>query len=219
MVLSKRLESILSMIDPCQILLDIGSDHAFLCIEAVKRNIANKAIAADNKKGPLDSATLNINEAQLSKRVFPMLSDGAKSITEECDTWVIAGMGSTTIIEILSQSIEKAQKVQQLIISPHSKEDDVKSFLNKNKFEIISQKIVFDQKFYPIIKARFNPMTQKEKFSTLLFKNFIKDHDYTKWITHQCKHYAKLSKVNSNFKDLYELFSQEFSQNQSQETQ
>lgn len=64
------------MLDPVPLLIDVGTDHAYLPIRAVSENICKKAVAIDNKKGPLEIAKDNIRKADLSDVIFPLLSEG-----------------------------------------------------------------------------------------------------------------------------------------------
>lgn len=216
MILSKRLETILSMIDPCQVLLDLGSDHAFLCIEAIKRGIAQQAIAADNKKGPIQTATFNIEQAQLSQQITPVLSDGATSVEKPADCWVIAGMGAQTIIQILTDSFEKSKQVKQILLSPHSKDNQLREFLYQNGYSIIEQRIVKDDRYYPIIKVQYSGVKQDYSLSDLLIGPMTKDHTYLDWIKHQRNHFKRLSMTNDRYINYYQVFNQEYEYNQSQ---
>ena len=56
MALSKRLSTILEMLEPCEVLADIGTDHGFIPIEAVRRGLCRRAIASDVGRGPLERA-------------------------------------------------------------------------------------------------------------------------------------------------------------------
>ena len=217
MTLSKRLEAILSMIEQCQRLLDIGSDHAFLCIEAVKRGISKTAIAADNKQGPLDISKNNIKNENMSDLVIPVLSDGATNISKPCDCWVIAGLGASTITQILNDSLDKAKLVDQIIISTHSKVEEVRAFLYTNGFNITNQRMIKDGKYYPILKTNYTGIKYDYTAYDLIIGNIEKDSTYYQWIDYQRKHYLELSKLNSEFDLYYQLFNQESFQNQSQD--
>ena len=81
---------------------DVGTDHAFLPIYLVQNRIAEKAIASDVRKGPLQAAEQNILKAGLSDKIQTILSDGLQNVPSEGLTDIsIAGMGGETIIHIL----------------------------------------------------------------------------------------------------------------------
>lgn len=214
MALSKRLQAILDMIEPTELLLDIGSDHGLLCIEAIKQNRANFAVAGDNKKGPLEKAQENIKSEALEHKIQTVLSDGALSVETPCSTWVIAGMGGELINQILSDSLSKAKRLDQLIVSPHSKINLVRKYLLDNQFEIIQEKLVFDKKYYVIIKAKPTSNHSQYVDKDLYLGKLKNDPIYKDWVIYQKNHYYVLSQQNREFELIYQYFNQEFLNNQ-----
>ena len=59
MELSERLNFIIKHIENTSVLADIGTDHGYIPLYAVKNGICSKAIAVDINKEPLDKARLN----------------------------------------------------------------------------------------------------------------------------------------------------------------
>ena len=55
-MISKRLELVASFVPQGAILLDVGSDHAYLPIELVERGQIKSAIAGEVVEGPYQSA-------------------------------------------------------------------------------------------------------------------------------------------------------------------
>ncbi len=155
MKLSTRLETILSLIDPCRRLADIGCDHAFVPIEAVRRGLADTAIASDIGKGPLEGAAKHIKEAGLSEKIDLRLADGLKGIAVgEADVIVITGMGGMLLRRILEDGADLI-KDATLILSPQSDEQLVRDYLvNAAGRAILAEKCIIDEgKPYFIIKA------------------------------------------------------------------
>ena len=70
MKLNNRLMMITKQIPQCNILADIGTDHAFIPIYAVKHEICAKALAADLREGPLNIAHDNIKKHKLENLCF-----------------------------------------------------------------------------------------------------------------------------------------------------
>lgn len=217
MALSKRLQAILSMIEPCDSLMDIGSDHALLCIAAVQNNIVNQAIAVDNKSGPLSKAKETIDELNLSELIQLVLSDGASQVEQKVDCWVIAGLGGETIIQILSDSLDKSKLVPQLILSPHSKTELVRKFLFDSGFEITKEQLVLDGKYYPILKCKYSGIYHEYTLKNLYIGKLQNDPHYEEWLKRQKKHYQQLMLNNAEFESIYQLFNQEFSRYQFQD--
>ena len=59
MELSKRLNFIIDNIENSSVLADIGTDHGYIPLYAVKNGLCSKALAIDINKDPLDKARLN----------------------------------------------------------------------------------------------------------------------------------------------------------------
>lgn len=77
---SARLLEVKNRLNSVTLLLDVGTDHAYLPIKAVQENICEKAVAIDNKKGPLNIAKDNIGKRGLSDIIFPLLSEGLLNV-------------------------------------------------------------------------------------------------------------------------------------------
>ncbi len=152
MNLSKRLQSIASMVDYGYTVADIGTDHALLPIELVSSGICPCAIAMDINKGPLTRAMDNISSFNLSDKIVCRLSDGLDKLeTDEVDCAVIAGMGGDLISNIISKHPDK---VKTLVLSPHTHFESVRSALRNHNYRISDENMIKeDGKYYVIIKA------------------------------------------------------------------
>ena len=60
-----RLEKVLSFIDKTDCLADVGCDHGYLAIMAIEKGVSFVQLI-DNKKGPLDSAKINLKHYQVN---------------------------------------------------------------------------------------------------------------------------------------------------------
>ena len=68
MNISLRLKTIGLLVDKCESIADIGTDHAYLPIYLIKKGICNTAIASDINKGPVEKAKSNIRrEGQIGR--------------------------------------------------------------------------------------------------------------------------------------------------------
>ena len=126
----ERLKTILKYIDNKDIVADIGCDHGYLIKLAIEEKNIIKGYAVDNKHGPLNSARKNLKNY---KNVEFILSDGLKNVSNtDINCVVIAGMGGMLINSIISDSIDKFNKIDKLILCPNRNIDKVRSFLNEN---------------------------------------------------------------------------------------
>lgn len=155
MNLSNRLSTIIAMADPCGTVADVGTDHGFVPIALVKHGRAQRAIAMDVRKGPLNRAQDHIKEQELTDRIETRLSDGLSAFCPgEADTVVIAGMGGELMIRILEQGRHVWNSVKQWILSPQSDIDRMRHYLEDNGFWIEQETMLReDGKYYVIMKV------------------------------------------------------------------
>ncbi|MBR4237146.1 SAM-dependent methyltransferase [bacterium] len=154
MIISDRLKSIASMVDKVDTLVDIGTDHAYLPIYLALNGIVKRVYAIDNKIGPLNNATKNIKNSGLENIIIPLLSDGLKDAKDiKYDAINISGMGSETIIDILS--IDNLDENATLILEPQKNPELLRKFLMERNYEIVDELFIKDKNhYYPIIKAK-----------------------------------------------------------------
>ena len=155
MNLSKRLLAVADMITDGNRVADVGTDHGYIPIYLALHNRVPSAIAMDINKGPLKRAVDNIKQYGVEDIVSTRLSDGLKELKEgEADTVVIAGMGVILTNRILSEGIHVIKSVKELVLSPHSDVELVRSRLGALGFAIEDESMVLDEgKYYFIIKA------------------------------------------------------------------
>jgi len=170
MALSLRLQALLDLIPHSDILADIGTDHAYLPIEAICAGLCEKAIACDINKGPLEIAVENIQMARLSNKIEIRLGDGLKPIhPNEADCIVISGMGGMRIWNIIHTEQDKAQFAKKLILQPQHNLEVLRKNLHNAGYEISTEKLVYeDSRFYVILLAGYtgevSTWTEQEYF-------------------------------------------------------
>ncbi len=155
MRLSKRLELLLSFVEPESRVADVGTDHGFIPVELVRRGIAYKAIAMDVRPGPLLRAREHIRQAGFWERIETRLGDGVERLSSgEADTVVIAGMGGQLVIHILENGRRLWGDVRHWILSPQSEIDKVRRFLYDSGFALTREDMVEEEgKYYTVMDA------------------------------------------------------------------
>lgn len=137
---------------------DVGCDHAYVSIALVKRQLAGKVIAMDVRTGPLDIAIRNVHEAGYSEVIDIRLGDGLERLEPgEADAIIIAGMGGLLMKGILERGlhiISYEEKRPVLILQPQSDLKEVRMFLYRHAYHIVSETmLVEDGKYYTVMKA------------------------------------------------------------------
>jgi tRNA (adenine22-N1)-methyltransferase len=155
MQLTGRLFMNISIAEPCNVLADVGCDHAYISIFAIENEIAKKAIAMDLRKGPLSKAKANIEERGLQSKIDTRLGNGLEALKpDEADAILISGMGGITICQILDEGLDKLGSVKQLILQPQSDLELVRRKIEELGMHIESEKMcIEDGKFYTCMKA------------------------------------------------------------------
>ena len=176
-MISKRLETVASFVPQGAVLLDVGSDHAYLPIELVEKGHIDRAIAGEVVEGPYQSAVKNVESHGLAEKIQVRLANGLAAFEESDQVSVItiAGMGGRLIATILEEGLDKLATVERLILQPNNREDELRSWLQEHGFQIIAESILEEAgKFYEIIvteagemnlsatDVRFGPFLSKE---------------------------------------------------------
>jgi len=154
-VLSERMQMVADMISRGNVLADIGCDHGFVSIYLLEKGICPKVIAMDVNEGPLLRAKEHIDERGLTSYIDVRLSNGMeKLLLGEADSILIAGMGGRLVIKILTDSMEKAKQLKEIVLQPQSEIHLVRQFLRDCGFHILHEDMVKDNgKFYPAMRV------------------------------------------------------------------
>ena len=160
-MISKRLETVASFVSQGAVLLDVGSDHAYLPIELVEKGHIERAIAGEVVVGPYQSAVKNVENHGLSDKIQVRLANGLAAFDESDQVSVItiAGMGGRLIATILEEGFDKLAHVERLILQPNNREDDLRNWLQDHGFQIIAESILEEAgKFYEILVVEAGQM-------------------------------------------------------------
>lgn len=174
MKLSKRLKALLQEINS-PVLADIGCDHGYLCAAALLENRTGKAYACDIADGPLAQAQMTCQENGLQERMMIRKQDGLNHLPKDVTLVTIAGMGGSLIETMLRNWISErklkanAEEVipdtPLFLLSPHKDVPELRSFLIQNGFHIISEDVIHDQHYYPLMKVTYEPNSSTQKLS------------------------------------------------------
>ena len=170
--LSKRLSAIVSMVPATSLVVDIGTDHAYVPIALIKSQRCKRAIAGDIAEGPLSVASMHTEDFGVSDLVTCVLSDGLndgkirQSIvenTEEDTVLVLSGMGGMLIEQILDEGEAYAALCKTFILAPQSDVGYVRRFLCERGYCIVDERMIEeDGKYYPIMRVESGPMDLTE---------------------------------------------------------
>ncbi|MCB2359787.1 tRNA (adenine(22)-N(1))-methyltransferase [Clostridium estertheticum] len=158
MELSIRLKCIVSMIEKCDSVIDVGTDHGYVPIYLVQKGITKKAIASDINRGPVEKAKKNITRNNAANEISCRLGSGLSTVKEgEVQVAIIAGMGGNLIRDILETDLGIVKKLKYMVLQPVQNAEVLREYLYKTGYEFIDEEICYDDgKFYEIIKVRYD---------------------------------------------------------------
>lgn len=143
-----RLDLLVSLVEPCTLAVDIGTDHGYLALKLLQQGIAQRVIATDLRPLPLKQAQKTFAQANVFDGIDFVVSDGLLAVDEQPDTAILAGMGGDLIIKILTQSLDRFQRMHQIVIQPNSHLEKIRQFAFQHGFSITQEHITFDGFYY-----------------------------------------------------------------------
>lgn len=158
MELSKRLMCIINNMDKCESIIDVGTDHGYIPIYAVKNNLCKWAVASDINKGPKEKAENNVRFEGLKEKIHCRLGGGLAPLKKgEAKVAIIAGMGGNLIRDIILKDIDKVKEFDYMILQPAQNSEILREFLYTNSFDVIKEDLVEDEGFfYEVFKVRYS---------------------------------------------------------------
>jgi len=174
MKIPRRLCGILRMVTACDVLADIGTDHALLPIEAIRTGLCKKVIACDLNSEPLKIAERNIKMMEYEEFIDVRLGDGLTPLVpNEANCIVISGIGGIEICKIIKESLTIALQATELVLQPQRDVETVRRNLHAWGFEIVKDRVIAEGgHYYIIIKVMPHPnpilWTDKEYYLSKL---------------------------------------------------
>lgn len=153
--LSKRLAGLAGLVKPGARFADIGTDHALLPVHLALAGTISYAVAGDVNAGPAEAARRQVRAAGVGDVVNVRHGDGLTVLSpNEVDTVCIAGMGGSLMVRLLEEAGEALSGVTTLILSPHVAEDQVRRWLENNRYVLGLERLVEeDGEIYTLLRA------------------------------------------------------------------
>lgn len=181
-MLTKRLNYIVRVLPKCGVLADVGCDHGYVGIEALRQGVASRVVFTDISNACLHKARLNCPDGLQSQASF-VCCDGLDGI--DCDTAVICGMGGLEILSILQRAKRLPKAV---VLQPMRNTQDVRKYVAEH-YRITLDTTIFDGKFYNVIVGE--NLGESTKISTELEMEFgltnisNPDCDFVQYLQHE----------------------------------
>lgn len=213
--ISKRLQQVGEFVPKDAMLLDIGSDHAYLPIHLMQLGQIKQAIAGEVVQGPYDSARRNVLSYGLENDITVRLANGLAAFdpeVDQVDTITIAGMGGHLIADILGADSDKLKRITTLILQPNNGERKLRQWLQNHQFKISKETILAENdKIYEIIVAHPSPSSYSLSEDELMFGPLLMREKSTtfkmKWQSELKANQAVLAKIPETSSDKRQEFS------------
>ena len=155
MELSPRLLQVAALVPRGAVVADIGTDHGHLPCYLVNKGIAPRVIAADINLRPYQIACGQVAKAGLGDRITVRMGDGLSIINPgEVTAAIIAGMGGSTISEILRQTPVVTESLSTFVLQPMTEVSRLRRWLAKHYFTIAQEALVVeDRRWYEVLQV------------------------------------------------------------------
>lgn len=197
---SLRLQTISQYFEEGDKLADVGCDHGYLGILALRQGVSIIQLI-DNKQGPLNSAVRNLEAVNEKKaEVIYTLADGLEKIDKRINKIALCGMGGYLIIKIISNHLDLAKTFESIIIQANSNNLELRQFLNKNNFKITDEEIIYEKsKYYEIIITHHQANNDHLTHQDLYFGPILRQKRSHNFVNKYLKHLKKLEKILINY--------------------
>ena len=154
MELTPRLKLAAEYCLPCKKIIDVGCDHAYLCLHLVERG-AESAFASDIRPGPLAAAKEHIAACGMADRVQAVLCPGLEAFgPQDADTVSICGMGGEMIASILEAAPWTAKGDHKLVLQPMTNGNSLRKWLAENGYAIEKEALAREgERLYVVMQA------------------------------------------------------------------
>lgn len=158
MELSIRLNKIIALVDKCNVIADIGTDHGYIPIYLIKNNLCKNVIASDINIGPKSKAEFNIGMEGLSEKIECRLGGGLSTIKPfEVQAVIIAGMGGYLIRDIIQERLDVFKSLDYVILQPAQNPEILRKYIYESGFKIVDEELCVEQnKYYETMKVAYD---------------------------------------------------------------
>ncbi len=151
--LDPRLSMIARLVGNCPCVADIGCDHGRLGAFLLQSGQCDRAQLTDISAPSLEKARRLMENLGLSHRVTFCVGNGALALEGPAQVVVIAGMGGTTIAQIIREGRERLGDAR-LVLEPNVAAPQLREGLSECGYAITDERIAKDgRKNYVVIQA------------------------------------------------------------------
>lgn len=157
----KRIDTLCSLLTSAKVFADVGCDHGYCSEYMLKNGLCEKAILSDVSKGSLAKAETLLAPYIRAGKAVSVLGDGFFGVPKDTDEVLIAGMGGSEIVSILSHEKYGFMPLR-FVFQPMHDAEKLRRYIHENGGYIERDFTFADGKFYEVITGGRNKDGQKD---------------------------------------------------------
>ncbi len=150
---SKRIQTLCSLLTKVDTFADVGCDHGYCSEYMLKNGLCEKAILSDISKGSLEKAETLLASFIEEGKAISVLGNGFYGVPANTDLVLIAGMGGSEIVDILSDK-QCGFMPKRFVFQPMHDSEKLRRYILENGGNIDRDFTFSDEKYYDVICGR-----------------------------------------------------------------
>lgn len=146
----KRIDTLCSLLTKAKVFADVGCDHGYCTEYMLQKELCEKAIFSDVSKGSLAKAEKLLAPYVEEGRAIGVFGDGFYGVENTVDEVLIAGMGGSEIVSILSDE-KHGFMPKRFVFQPMHDAEKLRKYILSNGGYIERDYTFEDGKFYDVI--------------------------------------------------------------------
>ena len=161
----KRIDTLCSLLVAAETFADVGCDHGYCSEYMLKSGLCRRAILSDISKGSLAKAESLLAPYIRGGMAVSVLGDGFKGVPKDTDEVLIAGMGGSEIVSILSDG-KFGFIPKRFVFQPMHDTEKLRRYLVENGGYIERDFTFEDGKFYDVlVGGRVDGNAEKQTYT------------------------------------------------------
>lgn len=152
---SKRIDTLCALLVPAKTFADVGCDHGYCTEYMLKNGLCERAVFSDISRGSLKKAEMLLGAYVKAGRATPVLGDGFFGVPKDTEEVLIAGMGGSEIVSILSDKTYGFLP-KRFVFQPMHDAEKLRRYLVEAGAYIERDYTFEDRKFYEVIVGGYD---------------------------------------------------------------
>ena len=162
----KRIDTLCALLTPARSFADVGCDHGYCSQYVLQNGLCDNVIFSDISKGSLQKAERLLRAYVIDGRAKPVLGGGFYGVPKDTQEVLIAGMGGSEIVGILSDK-KYGFIPEKFVFQPMHDAEKLRKYLLDNGGYIERDYTFFDKKYYDVIVGGTLNGRSKQTYSAL----------------------------------------------------